>query len=363
MRVGVVGYNNMISDLGSHGQRQQDLSCGGSCHEDSSVDDERLKGQNQMPEEKAVHTSFATLIDRYLLYLKDIRNLSAHTLRAYEGDLGIYLRWLDNHNLDGLDLSHRQVRLWLADQLQARYASSTINRRLSAVRDLYRWLVREGITEKDCTAAVASPKRARTLPHTLDNGSVEKLLAACDLTTAEGVRDRAFLELLAATGARISEVSALNLSDIDRELQQVRLFGKGAKERLVPLYPEAIKRLDLYLQTARSELRSHAHISSESDVHSNDHEAVFISVRGKRMSADALRLRFTHYKKIAGIDMSLTPHAMRHSYATELLSGGADMRSVQELLGHADLSTTQIYTHLSIERLKEATRQAHPRSS
>lgn len=309
--------------------------------------------QKEQPQQQ----DFSVLVKQYLAYLKDVRNLSVHTLRAYQGDLEAYDAWLQRQQIDGLDVSHRQIRSWLAEQVRARYASSTIDRRLSAIRDMYRWLVREGFTEKDCAAAVASPKRAKTLPHTLDAVSVEKLLAVCDLSSSEGIRDRAYLELLAATGGRISEISALNISDIDMDLKQARLFGKGSKERIVPLYPEAIKRLLDYYQFARPALLAKAKVQSDAD-----RQAIFISTRGKRMSADALRVRFSHYIKLAGLNASLTPHAMRHSYATELLSGGADIRSVQELLGHADLSTTQIYTHLSIERLKDAARQAHPRA-
>ena len=309
--------------------------------------------QKEQPQQQ----DFSVLVKQYLAYLKDVRNLSVHTLRAYQGDLEAYGAWLQRQQIDGLDVSHRQIRSWLAEQVRARYASSTIDRWLSAIRDMYRWLVREGFTEKDCAAAVASAKRAKTLPHTLDAVSVEKLLAVCDLSSSEGRRDRAYLELLAATGGRISEISALNISDIDMDLKQARLFGKGSKERIVPLYPEAIKRLLDYYQFARPALLAKAKVQSDAD-----RQAIFISTRGKRMSADALRVRFSHYIKLAGLDASLTPHAMRHSYATELLSGGADIRSVQELLGHADLSTTQIYTHLSIERLKDAARQAHPRA-
>ena len=309
--------------------------------------------QKEQPQQQ----DFSVLVKQYLAYLKDVRNLSVHTLRAYQGDLEAYDAWLQRQQIDGLDVSHRQIRSWLAEQVRARYASSTIDRRLSAIRDMYRWLVREGFTEKDCAAAVASPKRAKTLPHTLDAVSIEKLLAVCDLSSSEGIRDRAYLELLAATGGRISEISALNTPDIDMDLKQARLFGKGSKERIVPLYPEAIKRLLDYYQFARPALLAKAKVQSDAD-----RQAIFISTRGKRMSADALRVRFSHYIKLAGLDASLTPHAMRHSYATELLSGGADIRSVQELLGHADLSTTQIYTHLSIERLKDAARQAHPRA-
>ena len=299
---------------------------------------------------------FEDHVHAFIRYLSGVRNLSPNTVRAYQGDLEAYCSWLRREGVNPLDITHRELRRWLAEQSRARYTASSVDRRLSAVRDLYRWLVHEGITDKDCAAAVAGPRRAKTLPRTMDDASVAKLLATCDVSTPDGLRDRCFLELLAATGSRISEAAGLKVSDIDIARRQIRLFGKGAKERIVPLYDAAVEMVLAYIESARPELLAKAKGPSKAG------DALYISTRGNAMSADALRTVFERHVGIAGLDPTLTPHAMRHTYATELLANGADMRSVQELLGHANLATTQIYTHLSVERLKEATRQAHPRA-
>lgn len=306
---------------------------------------------------------FRTYVEDFLRYLSGVRNLSPNTVRAYGGDLEGYCGWLEREGIDPLAVSHRQMRRWLAEQSRARYATSTVDRRLSSVRDLYRWLVSEGVTERDCAAAVASPKRAKTLPHTMGASDVERLMATCDDSPA-GLRDRAFLELLAATGARISEMSGLDVADVDLSGMQVRLFGKGSKERIVPIYDSAARVITAYLHKARPTLlaKGRGGRGQTAERRYDAEHALLVSTRGNRMSADALRTTFERRVAQAGLDASITPHAMRHTYATELLSGGADMRSVQELLGHANLATTQIYTHLSIDRLKEATRQAHPRA-
>ncbi len=299
---------------------------------------------------------FECYVADFIRYLAGVRNLSPNTVRAYEGDLEGYCAWLRREGANPLSITHRELRRWLAEQSRARYAASSVDRRLSAVRDLYRWLVHEGITDKDCAAALVSPKKAKTLPRTMDAESVERLLETCDVSTPDGLRDRCFIELLAATGSRISEASGLDVADVDVARRQVRLFGKGRKERIVPIYEAAIETVQRYVQVARPELIARAKGKSKAG------DALYVSTRGNRMSADALRTVFERHVGLAGLDPTLTPHAMRHTYATELLTNGADMRSVQELLGHANLATTQIYTHLSVERLKDATRQAHPRA-
>lgn len=299
---------------------------------------------------------FECYVADFIRYLAGVRNLSPNTVRAYEGDLEGYCTWLRREGANPLSITHRELRRWLAEQSRARYAASSVDRRLSAVRDLYRWLVHEGITDKDCAAALVSPKKAKTLPRTMDAESVERLLETCDVSTPDGLRDRCFIELLAATGSRISEASGLDVADVDVARRQVRLFGKGRKERIVPIYEAAIETVQRYVQVARPELIARAKGKSKAG------DALYVSTRGNRMSADALRTVFERHVGLAGLDPTLTPHAMRHTYATELLTNGADMRSVQELLGHANLATTQIYTHLSVERLKDATRQAHPRA-
>ena len=299
---------------------------------------------------------FECYVADFIRYLAGVRNLSPNTVRAYEGDLEGYCTWLRREGANPLSITHRELRRWLAEQSRARYAASSVDRRLSAVRDLYRWLVHEGITDKDCAAALVSPKKAKTLPRTMDAESVERLLETCDVSTPDGLRDRCFIELLAATGSRISEASGLDVADVDVARRQVRLFGKGRKERIVPIYEAAIETVQRYVQVARPELIARAKGKSKAG------DALYVSTRGNRMSADALRTVFERHVGLAGLDPTLTPHAMRHTYATELLTNGADLRSVQELLGHANLATTQIYTHLSVERLKDATRQAHPRA-
>ncbi len=309
------------------------------------------EGEGDKPAEVADEV-FRGYVDAFVSRLHGLKNYSPHTSRAYATDLDAYCRWAEAEGVDPLKASHAQIRRYLTYLNRARYSTSTISRHLSAVRDLYRWLYREGLVSQDVAAAISSPKRARSLPHTMSDEDVRKLLGTCETDTPEGVRDRAFLELLYASGARISEVSRLDVSDLNFSEGQVSLFGKGSKERIVPLYPAALSVVRDYLERGRPLLSKGEDVSGK---------ALFLSVRGRRMSADALRTVFERRVRIAGLDNELTPHAMRHTFATEMLSGGADLRSVQELLGHADLSTTQIYTHLSVERLKEAARQAHPR--
>ena len=304
----------------------------------------------------AAQAEFESYVDDFVTYLAHVRRLSPNTVRAYQTDLEAYVAWTHREGVAPLEVSHRQMRRYLAELTRAGYSPKTINRHLSAIRMLYRWLIHEGITDKDCAAAIASPKLAKSLPRTMTDGDARAILATCEGDDAESVRDRAVIELMYATGARISEVSALNVRDVDLRQRQVRLFGKGSKERIVPIYSEAARAIESYLATARPELAALRKRGRPTG-------ALFLSTRGSRMSADALRTRFEGHAAEAGLGTDITPHAMRHTFATELLSGGADLRSVQELLGHESLATTQIYTHLSVDRLKDATRQAHPRSS
>lgn len=288
----------------------------------------------------------------FCTYLRDVRNLSPNTTRAYETDLEAFVEWARREGFDPFHVSHGQIREWLAELRGAGYAATTQNRHLSAVRSLYKWLVSRDITDEDAAAAVASPKLSKRLPGTLSDSDVRRLLSACS-NDPEGMLDRALIELLYASGARISEASALDVRDVDVRQRQVRLFGKGSKERVVPLYPRAVEAVQTYVRDARPSLVCCSGRATN---------ALFLSSRGNRMSAAALRERFERLVELAGLDPSITPHAMRHTFATQLLDGGADLRSVQELLGHESLSTTQIYTHLSVERLKAAALQAHPRS-
>lgn len=314
----------------------------------------RERGAASVEDEPGCPRSLERAVAGYCRHLASVRRLSDNTVRAYRADLLSYAAWARREGVDPLDVTHAELRRYLAELAQAGYSTRTRARRLSALRGLYRWMSREGLCGGEAAAALASPRLARTLPHTMSDADVNALLATCDTTTPAGMRDRAFLELLYASGARVSEVSGLDVGDVDLARGQVSLFGKGSKERIVPLYDVALEWVRRYLEEARPSLVRPG---------GSGGEALLLSTRGNRMSADALRSSFERHVAAAGLDSSLTPHAMRHTFATELLDGGADLRSVQELLGHESLSTTQIYTHLSVDRLRAAASAAHPRAS
>lgn len=291
----------------------------------------------------------------YAVWLSHVRNLSPHTTRAYRSDLEAYGGWCAREGIDPLSTSYRRVRGYMAYMVRSAYAEKTINRKLSALRRFYDWLEREGHVESSVFSSVPGRKVRKTLPRTMTDADLCKLVDSCDRETVEGLRDAAFIELMYATGARISELAGLNVRDVDFAEQQVWLFGKGRKERCLPVYQGALDTVGEYLERSRPSLVAKRRSTGVIN-------ALFVSTRGNAMSADALRHCFKRCVARAGLEVSLIPHAVRHTYATELLTGGADLKTVQELLGHESLATTQIYTHLSVERLKQVTRQAHPRA-
>ena len=301
------------------------------------------------------------LADSFLSYLARVRNYSPNTAAAYAQDLDCFLIWASNCGIDVLQATHRDFRRFLSSLSGAGYAKTTVNRRLSAVRSFYSWLVREGVIESNPAAVVSSPKLPKPLPHVLSQEDVEKLLECADASTPAGALDAALVELLYASGARIGEVASLDVDRIDFSDKSVRLFGKGSKERIVPLYPAALHALDAYLAHARPVLLANHKGGLTAEEAADAQRALFINARGARMSERSLRARFEKLLAQAGLAGMATPHTMRHTFATEVLDGGADLRSVQEMLGHASLSTTQIYTHLTPERLREVSLQAHPR--
>ena len=301
------------------------------------------------------------LADTFLSYLARVRNYSPNTAAAYAQDLDCFLIWASNCGIDVLQATHRDFRRFLSSLSGAGYAKTTVNRRLSAVRSFYSWLVREGVIESNPAAVVSSPKLPKPLPHVLSQEDVEKLLVCADASTPTGALDAALVELLYASGARIGELASLDVDRIDFSDKSVRLFGKGSKERIVPLYPAALHALDAYLAHARPVLLANHKGGLTAEEAADAQRALFINARGARMSERSLRARFEKLLAQAGLAGLATPHTMRHTFATEVLDGGADLRSVQEMLGHASLSTTQIYTHLTPERLREVSLQAHPR--
>ena len=299
---------------------------------------------------EATHTPDA-LVGRYLAHLRIERGASPQTLRAYSADLKRYLEWAQRAGVDPVRLTHRQMRLYLGEMDRAGYARRTIARRLSSVRSLFAYLVAEGLVASDPSSVLATPKLPSRLPNVIPDEALSQLLEAPDTATASGLRDRAILELLYATGARVSEVASVRVSDFDFGQGQVRLFGKGSKERIVPVYARAVDSVRAYLREGRPQL-----------LRAVGHEQLFLSTRGLPLSADAVRRMFRRYASRVHAGAGVSPHSMRHTFATHLVEAGADLRTVQELLGHVALSTTQIYTHVSMKRLQDAHSKAHPRA-
>lgn len=299
---------------------------------------------------------------KFLAHLVATRNLSVHTQRAYGVDLEQYLMWTQDQKIDVFTITHKELRRYLATLVAGRYASRTINRKLSSIRSWYKWLVWQGYTVSDSVAALSSPKLSRSLPRVLGEKDIDTLLSACKEHDVVGMRDRAIFELLYASGCRVSEAAGLALSDIDFTTGQLKLFGKGKKVRVVPMYHECVRVLTEYIEHARPELLSRFHPRAHEPNNNFPSDKLFLSTRGRAMSADAIRFVFNRYVQTCNLSREITPHSMRHTFATDLLRGGADLRSVQELLGHASLATTQIYTHVSIDAMKQAYKNAHPRS-
>ncbi|MCU1719615.1 site-specific tyrosine recombinase XerD [Pseudomonas sp. 5P_3.1_Bac2] len=290
------------------------------------------------------------LIDRFLEALWLEKGLSAHTRVAYRSDLALFNGWLDERGVQ-LPSAGRDVLLdHLAWRLNAGYKARSTARLLSGLRGFYRYLLREGLIQLDPTLQVDLPQIGRPLPKSLSEADVEALLAAPDLDDPIGLRDRAMLEVLYACGLRVSELIGLTLEQVNLRQGVLRVYGKGSKERLVPLGEEAINWIERYSREARGFLLA----GRPSDV-------LFPSNRGEQMTRQTFWHRIKHQAQVAGISKSLSPHTLRHAFATHLLNHGADLRVVQMLLGHSDLSTTQIYTHIARARLQELHAQHHPR--
>ena len=291
------------------------------------------------------------LIDKFLDALWLEKGLSENTLKSYRYDLTAYAAWLFENNRSMADVRRADINLYLSYRLQKGLKARSTARSLSCLRALYRYMLREKLIQDDPTLRVENPKLGRPLPATLTELDVEKLLAAPDVATLLGLRDRTMLEVLYACGLRVSELTGLKLGEINLRQGVIRIVGKGSKERLVPMGEEAISWLTRYLKDARNELLKN----------NRAQDVVFPSNRGVAMTRQTFWHRIRKLAKEAGIQKKLSPHTLRHAFATHLLNHGADLRVVQLLLGHSDLSTTQIYTHVAQQRMKELHQQHHPR--
>jgi integrase/recombinase XerD len=300
---------------------------------------------------------FEHLVLDFLAYLEFERGLSRNTLEAYRSDLLQFGRFLQARELSALDATPADVADFLAalatgDADRPPASTATIHRKSACLRSFYRHLRREGLRESDPTATLSPPKRARKLPHVLTRGEVERLISQPRGTEPAALRDRALLEVMYACGLRASEAIGLELADVDLDDAVLRARGKGSKERVVPVGQAALRALRRYLERGRPAL-----------VKGSAEPAVFVNFRGGSLTRQGLYKIVRRHAATAGLAERMSPHTLRHTFATHLLAGGCDLRSVQEMLGHADVSTTQVYTHLSSERLKDVYFKAHPRAT
>jgi len=292
-------------------------------------------------------------IDEYLRYLDVEKGYSAHTIVAYQNDLRQFQAYLVDAGVQEWEqVSRKHIESFIAYLKGRDYARATVARKVAAMRSYMHFLVAEGVREEDPTDAIDAPPVGKHLPRPLSPASVARLLAApARLDTPRAQRDWALLELMYATGLRASEVTKLTLDSLDLEGATVRCVGKGNKERILPLYERAIQALRRYLEHGRLAL-----------VQNGTEDALFVNHLGGRLSRQGLWLIVKEWAEVAGIDPGITPHMLRHSFATHLLDGGAGLREVQQLLGHASITSTQIYTQVSTRHKRDAYDHAHPRA-
>ncbi len=291
------------------------------------------------------------IIDTFLDALWAERGLSQNTLSAYRRDLMAFMNWLQKSNKSLLLVNNIDIQDYLTFRAKTGVKTSSLARLISSLRRFYRYQLREGHIEEDPSALIDSPKTVQSLPNTLSESQIDALLEAPDIDDALGLRDRAMLELLYATGLRVSELVSLEQSQLGLQQGVVRVIGKGNKERLVPMGDIAVDWLTQYKQQARPDIMASKGVS----------DSLFVTRRGSGMTRQAFWYLIKRYALAVGISQKISPHTLRHAFATHLLNHGADLRVVQLLLGHSSLSTTQIYTHIAKARLQSLHQKHHPR--
>lgn len=324
------------------------------------------------------------IVEQFLNYLKFEKRFSEHTAKCYGADLAQFSRFLlDTSEVDGpsgddgglghesmgvatavavqteqtvdqllLAVSVNEARSYLAHLNDKEYSKATIARKLATLRSFYKYLVKSNRRESNPLTAVRTPKQEKKLPRFLEYEEIKRLLDTPPLDTWLGSRDRAILETLYSTGIRVSELVGLNMDDVDFLGEVIHIRGKGKKERIAPISSSALQAIQHYMEYRNKRAQSNTNF---------DNKVLFVNKHGQRLSTRSVRRKMDKYLKIAGLDPSISPHTLRHSFATHMLNNGADLRSVQELLGHQSLSTTQVYTHLTTRKLKEVYDDAHPR--
>jgi integrase/recombinase XerD len=294
-------------------------------------------------------------IRQFLDFLTVEKGYSDNTIAAYRNDLSQFADFLtemDTPITSWAEVDKNNIVSYILHLKEREYASSTVARKVAAIKSFFHFLLADGVIEDDPTVNLDSPTVKKRLPKALSHDLVNRLLSEPSKdSTPKGQRDKALLELLYATGMRVTELVSLNIDDVNLASANVRCFGKGAKERIIPIYGQAVHALKEYLQKSRPRLMKGL-----------DEKALFLNHRGKRLTRQGLWLIIKHYAEEIGMRSEITPHTLRHSFATHMLSGGAGLREVQKLLGHANISTTQVYTHVNSERLRDAYDESHPRA-
>lgn len=292
-------------------------------------------------------------VQQFLRHLKLERNASDLTIKSYGDDFGSFFDYLEDR-VPGIaspdQITIPILRGYLSYLHECQYARTTIARRLAAIRSFFRYTTREGLTSSNPAQALRTPRTGRKLPHFLSTEQITTLLEAPPANDPMGLRDRAILETLYSAGLRVAELTGLNISDWDRGANILRVFGKGAKERIAPIGSYASRALDTWLSVRAVDPMAPA----------SEHDALFLNRFGRRITTRSIGRMLDKYLKETGLSSLTSPHTLRHSFATHLLDGGADLRSVQELLGHKSLTTTQIYTHVSTRRMRETYETSHP---
>jgi integrase/recombinase XerD len=292
-------------------------------------------------------------LEDYMHFLQVERQLSGNTLVSYKRDLDEYLDYVGKAGIETIDDVDRAAIVTHLHRLQENGKSArSVSRHISSIRSFHQFLLRENVTKQDPTVHLELPKLEQKLPRVLSMDEVGKLIDSPDRSKPQGVRDNALLEILYGTGMRVSELIGLDLDDIHLSMGFVRVFGKGGKERIIPLGGKAISACRTYIENARPVFT----------MKQKNTDALFVNMRGSRLTRQGCWKLLKGHALKAGIQKELTPHILRHSFATHLIENGADLRAVQEMLGHADISTTQIYTHVSRSRLKEVYVKFHPRA-
>lgn len=293
-------------------------------------------------------------LENFRTYILVEKNFSKHTAKAYCSDILDFLLWIGDTDVGEVTLA--KVREYLHFIQKFNYKKNTIARKIASLRTFYKFLYREKRSDSNPAMSLNAPKRAKSLPKFLTPFEVEQILNNINIETPAGFRNKAILELLWATGMRVSELSGLNIEDLNLEENEIRVFGKGAKERIILVTDRAKSFLERYIKTARPIIAKGYTVSE------NEDSPVFINSTGFRLQTQSIRKAINEVVDKIQLPKHVTPHVFRHSFATHLIENGADLRVVQELLGHASISNTQIYTHISSQHLKEVYNEAHPRA-